>query len=921
MSSSKRITTTTTVVIDYSNPAAVDSLIISDQQYGSVTNELKQLIAWKMKMLHPYFLNFPHLATNFNDSDLTNYASRTFPQDVIINLDDDDDAVPDDALGLVVQHPSSSFHTYPALRPSPVLQSESAMPPQVIILDSDEEDDGNNETPMKNTESASRKRERVDLPPPPPETEVIKDKGVYLGVKADDKNEIEDDGLGDIWMDMSMALEISKDVSEDSSPDDMKKEDENDCEHSFVLKDYLGYVCRVCGVIDRGIETIIETQTLKRNRSTRTYVSESRNRDIADVGKVRLAEEGPMVTEVHAHPRHSKQMKPHQVDGFNFLRRNLLAEPPGGCILAHAPGSGKTFMIISFIQAFMAQDSKAKPLVILPKGILSVWKKEFQSWQIEDIPLLDFYSVKADSRSQQLAVLKQWVEQKSILFLGYTQFSTIICETDTAKSQVSAACQEILLKVPSIMILDEGHTPRNEETDVLQSLARVETKRKVVLSGTLYQNHVKEVFTVLNLVRPKFLNQDTARAIVKRIMSRVQISKKNLKTGEAAFYECVEHTLQKDPDFRRKVAVIHDLRKMTSQILHYYKGDFLDELPGLVDFTVVLNLGLKQKKELQKLKGKGKFKVSAAGSAIYLHPCLSTLSNNQPNSAENASDDKVDGLLENLDVREGVKAKFFLNMLNLCEAANEKLLVFSQYLLPLKFLERLTIKTKGWCIGKEMFIISGDSTSGQRDITVDQFNNSDNSKVFFGSIKACGEGISLVGASRIIILDVHLNPSVTRQAIGRAFRPGQKKKVYTYRLIAADSPEEEDHSTCFRKEQISRMWFDWNESCGYQDFLMENVDIENSGDLFLESPMLREDVKSLTRRLLLNLLILMGSKLFFKGTNMRECSSVVCSLAIRMWLFGYQCFAEADFVQVRDPRLQDTLDLIVIWPNKIIQDI
>ncbi|KAM7252835.1 hypothetical protein ACFE04_025453 [Oxalis oulophora] len=147
-------------------------------------------------------------------------------------------------------------------------------------------------------------------------------------------------------------------------------------------------------------------------------------------------------------------------------------------------------------------------------------------------------------------------------------------------------------------------------------------------------------------------------------------------------------------------------------------------------------------------------------------------------------------------------------------------------------------------------MISGDSTSDQREFAMERFNSSDNAKVLFGSIKACGEGISLVGASRIIILDVNLNPSVTWQAIGRAFRPGQKKKVYTYRLIAADSPEEEDHSTCFRKEQISRMWFEWNEYCGYQDFHVENMNIENCGDLFLENPMLREDVKSLTIRLI-----------------------------------------------------------------------
>ncbi|KAL7239318.1 hypothetical protein ACSBR2_005262 [Camellia fascicularis] len=97
-------------------------------------------------------------------------------------------------------------------------------------------------------------------------------------------------------------------------------------------------------------------------------------------------------------------MKPHQVQGFNFLLSNLVAENLGGCIMAHTPGSRKTFMIISFMQSFMAKYSHARPLVVLPRGILATWKKEFLRWQVEDIPLYDFYSVKADNRAQQLEV-------------------------------------------------------------------------------------------------------------------------------------------------------------------------------------------------------------------------------------------------------------------------------------------------------------------------------------------------------------------------------------------------------------------------------------------------------------------------------------------------------------------------------------
>lgn len=48
-----------------------------------------------------------------------------------------------------------------------------------------------------------------------PESDIKKDMGVYVGVEddeedEDDESETKDDGLGDIWQEMSMALECSK---------------------------------------------------------------------------------------------------------------------------------------------------------------------------------------------------------------------------------------------------------------------------------------------------------------------------------------------------------------------------------------------------------------------------------------------------------------------------------------------------------------------------------------------------------------------------------------------------------------------------------------------------------------------------------------------------------------------------------------
>ncbi|KAL8060362.1 hypothetical protein ABFX02_02G020200 [Erythranthe guttata] len=872
-------------VVDHSDPFATNNLLneLDSGKYGSATKEIYELLKRRAQLLNTLCPMNPELSLPCFDVQIGVASKMTEPTTPdVIDLDDDEDG-----------------NSFAVERFVPLEQQPHYIKPEsVVIIDSDDENDTRRpphlemelkEPPgnlqMKDfvewdfSRSQSRTRTRkaretnvpVDVaqgqnsreanPHVADETEPPKDKGVYVGIEEDMEEENDamsdthSDGLGDIWNEMTVALECSKDATEDALLDGQDAEDEYECEHSFILKDDIGDVCRVCGVIRRGIETIIEYNFSKSTRNTRTYRYEGRSTRELDPTEnlpdaFRSSDIDFTEADINPHPRHRKEMKPHQVEGFNFLLSNLVTDNPGGCIMAHAPGSGKTFMIISFLQSFMAKYPGARPLVVLPRGILMIWKREFTRWQVEDIPLYDFYSVKADSRSQQLEVLKQWVKERSVLFLGYKQFSSIVCDKDDGK--VTLACQNYLLKTPTILILDEGHTPRNQDTDVLSSLERVETTRKVVLSGTLYQNHVKEVFNILNLVRPKFLKMETSKAIRRRILSRAEISsRRNLMKNSTnnEFYDLIEHSLTKDENHTRKVTVIQDLREMTRKVLHYYKGDNLDELPGLVDFSVFLRLSPWQKTEVKQLTQTvaRKFSVSAQGSAIYVHPKLKALSKNS-GVKDRVDEEKIDTLLEKLNVKEGVKLNFYLNLLQLCESSGEKLLVFSQYLLPLKCLERVTAKVKGYSIGKEMFMITGDSDADIRESSMDTFNKSSEARVFFGSIKACGEGISLVGASRIIILDVHLNPSVTRQAIGRAFRPGQVKKVYTYRLIAAESPEQDDHATCFKKESISKMWFEWDEFRGQQGLEMETIDVKNCGDEFLESARLSEDVTSVFKR-------------------------------------------------------------------------
>ncbi len=58
------------------------------------------------------------------------------------------------------------------------------------------------------------------------------------------------------------------------------------------------------------------------------------------------------------------------------------------------------------------------------------------------------------------------------------------------------------------------------------------------------------------------------------------------------------------------------------------------------------------------------------------------------------------------------------------------------------------------------------------------------------SLKAGGLGLNLTAADYVFLLDPWWNPAVEAQAIDRAHRVGQTRKVFAYRLICSNSVEE-----------------------------------------------------------------------------------------------------------------------------------
>lgn len=91
-----------------------------------------------------------------------------------------------------------------------------------------------------------------------------------------------------------------------------------------------------------------------------------------------------------------------------------------------------------------------------------------------------------------------------------------------------------------------------------------------------------------------------------------------------------------------------------------------------------------------------------------------------------------------------------------------------------------------WILGEDYYRLDGKTAKSIRHEMINVFNSVLNkrARVFLISAKAGGQGINLIGANRVIILDTSWNPSNDQQNIFRVFRLGQKRNCYIYRLLA-----------------------------------------------------------------------------------------------------------------------------------------
>ena len=135
------------------------------------------------------------------------------------------------------------------------------------------------------------------------------------------------------------------------------------------------------------------------------------------------------------------------------------------------------------------------------------------------------------------------------------------------------------------------------------------------------------------------------------------------------------------------------------------------------------------------------------------------------------------------------KLQFLQEALRVFRAEGARALVFSSSKVMLGVVQRLLQAQ-----GVKHLRIDGDiSDMRERQRIVDTFNADDSYDVCLLTTGVGALGLTLTGASRVVILDPSWNPSTDAQAVDRAYRMGQTRDVVTYRCITCGTMEEKQY--------------------------------------------------------------------------------------------------------------------------------
>ncbi|KAI6677932.1 hypothetical protein NL676_038728 [Syzygium grande] len=194
-------------------------------------------------------------------------------------------------------------------------------------------------------------------------------------------------------------------------------------------------------------------------------------------------------------------LRPHQREGVQFMFECVSGlcgnASINGCILADDMGLGKTLQSITLLYTLLRQGFDGKPMVkkaiiVTPTSLVSNWEAEINKWLGDRVQLI---ALCESTRDDVILGIDRFTSPHSslqVLIISYETF-----RMHSSKFSHNESCE--------LLICDEAHRLKNDQTLTNRALAALSCKRRILLSGTPMQNDLEEFFAMVNFTNPAIL--------------------------------------------------------------------------------------------------------------------------------------------------------------------------------------------------------------------------------------------------------------------------------------------------------------------------------------------------------------------------------------------------------------------------------
>lgn len=440
-------------------------------------------------------------------------------------------------------------------------------------------------------------------------------------------------------------------------------------------------------------------------------------------------------------------LRPYQERGYEWLYKN--SKIGFGSLIADDMGLGKTLQVITTLLKFKQEGilKKKKALAVLPTTLLTNWEKEIKKFA----PSLDVQIYHGSNRK-----------------LDLKSHDVILTTYGIARSETTE-----LSKVKwSLLILDEAQNIKNPQTGQTKAIKKLKADVKIAMTGTPVENRLSEYWSIFDFINKGYLY--------------------GLKKFKDKFARPIE--LDRDKH------ALERFRKITAPfILRRVKTDktIIQDLPDKIETDRYCHLTKKQAALYQNVVNEMLAQVEKTdaiqrkGLILKLLTALKQICNHPSQFLK----------LEDIKADESGKTQLLLDLLKQIFAANQKVIIFTQYRQMGDLLTKL-IKEE---LNEEVKFLHGGVSRRNRDFMVDDFQEKPYIKALLISLKAGGTGLNLTAASNVIHYDLWWNPAVEAQATDRAYRIGQKNNVQVHRFITEKTFEEKINKLIQSKKELANL--------------------------------------------------------------------------------------------------------------------